>query len=32
VENPRDPLEQVEAVEGPSEDEISCTDIKKAVK
>jgi len=31
VENPRDPLEQVEAVAGP-EDEISCTDIEKAVK
>jgi len=31
VENPRDPLEQVEAVEGP-EDEISYTEIEKAVK
>jgi len=31
VENPRDPLEQVEAVEGP-EDEISRTAIEKAVK
>ena len=30
VENPRDPLEQVEAVEGP-EDEISCTEIEKAI-
>jgi len=31
VENPRDPLEHVEAVEGP-EDEISRTEIEKAVK
>ena len=29
VENPRDPQEQVEAVEGP-EDEISYTEIEKA--
>jgi len=31
VETPRDPLEQVEAMEGP-EDEISRTEIEKAVK
>ena len=31
VENPRDPMEQVEAVQGP-EDEISYTEIEKAVK
>jgi len=31
VENPRDSLEQVKVVEGP-EDEISCTEIEKAVK
>ena len=31
VENPRDPMEQVEAVEGP-EDEISYTEIEKAVQ